>query len=235
MANSGINTNISHQHADTAIVMADETTKNTSNTAHGFMPKVGVAGTIPISTGTAISNVATNYGRNKITNGNFPFWQRGTSLSAGTGGYLADMWQNYAGGATIAVSQQAFTVGQYLDQEAAARIAEGGTGGPSVRKEVRISDQTTAKALIDAIFQDTLGRKASGKEILKYTKNLQAAQKAAPTITTYATSGGTTTSTTTGGINEQQYLIDQIAGTDEAKTNQVLGYYKTFMDALGGK
>lgn len=130
---------------------------------------------------------------------------------------------------------QAFTVGQYLDQEAAARIAEGGAGGPSVRKEVRISDQTTAKALIDAIFQDTLGRKASGKEILKYTKNLQAAQKAAPTVTTYATSGGTTSSTTTGGINEQQYLIDQIAGTDEAKTNQVLGYYKTFMDALGGK
>jgi hypothetical protein len=132
---------------------------------------------------------------------------------------------------------QAFTVGQYLDQEAAARIAggEGAGKGPSVRKETRISDTTTAKALIDAIFQDTLGRKASGKEILKYTKGLQAAQKAAPTITTYATSGGTTTSTTTGGINEQQYLIDQIAGTDEAKSNQVLGYYKTFMDALGGK
>jgi hypothetical protein len=130
---------------------------------------------------------------------------------------------------------KAFTVGQYLDQEAAARIAEGGTGGPKVRKETRISDQTTAKALIDAIFQDTLGRKASGKEILKYTKNLQAAQKAAPTVTTYGTSGGVTSATTTGGINEQQYLIDQIAGTDEAKTNQVLGYYKTFMDALGGK
>ena len=130
---------------------------------------------------------------------------------------------------------QAFTVGQYLDQEAAAKIAEGGTGGPKVRKETRISDQTTAKALIDAIFQDTLGRKASGKEILKYTSALQKAQKAAPTITSYSTSGGTTTSTTTGGINEQQYLIDQIAGTDEAKTNQVLGYYKTFMDALGGK
>jgi hypothetical protein len=129
---------------------------------------------------------------------------------------------------------QAFTVGQYLDQEAAARIAEG-SGGPKVRKETRIADETTAKALIDAIFQDTLGRKASGKEILKYTKGLQAAQKAAPTVTNYSTSGGVTTSTTTGGINEQQYLIDQIAGTDEAKSNQVLGYYKTFMDALGGK
>ena len=129
---------------------------------------------------------------------------------------------------------QPFTVGQYLDQEAAAKIAEGGTG-PKVRKETRISDTTTAKALIDAIFQDTLGRKASGKEILKYTSALQKAQKAAPTITSYSTSGGTTTSTTTGGINEQQYLLDQIAGTDEAKANQVLGYYKTFMNALGGK
>lgn len=129
---------------------------------------------------------------------------------------------------------QPFTVAQYLDQEAAARVAEG-SGGPSVRKETRISDQTTAKALIDAIFKDTLGRKASGKEILKYTKAIQAAQKASPTVTTYTTSGGTTSATTTGGINEQQYLIDQIAGTDEAKANQVLGYYQTFMNALGGK
>lgn len=129
---------------------------------------------------------------------------------------------------------QQFTVGQYLDQEAAARVAEG-SGGPSVRRETRISDQTTAKALIDAIFKDTLGRKASGKEILKYTKAIQAAQKASPTVTTYSTSGGVTSATTTGGINEQQYLIDQIAGTDEAKANQVLGYYQTFMNALGGK
>ena len=133
---------------------------------------------------------------------------------------------------------QAFTVGQYLDQESAARIAAGGAGGgggPSVRKETRISDDLTAKALIDAIFQDTLGRKASGKVILKYTSAIQKAQKTSPTVTTYATSGGTTTSTTTGGFNEQQYLIDQIAGTDEAKSNQVLGYYKAFMNALGGK
>jgi hypothetical protein len=89
--------------------------------------------------------------------------------------------------------------------------------------------------LIDAIFKDTLGRKASSKEILKYTKAIQTAQKASPTVTRYSTSGGVTSATTTGGINEQQYLIDQIAGTDEAKANQVLGYYQTFMNALGGK
>ncbi len=50
--------------------------------------------------------------RNKIINGNFPFWQRGTSLSAGVGGYLADRWKDEASGATIAPSQQTFTVGQ---------------------------------------------------------------------------------------------------------------------------
>lgn len=161
-----------------------------------------------------------------------------------TGKYSDKLLDAYSNASQKAALQsqlvgQPFTVGQYLDQEAAARAAGGdggsGSGGPKVRKETRISDTTTAKALIDAIFQDTLGRKASGKEILKYTKNLQAAQKAAPTITNYSTSGGTTTSTTTGGISEEKYLIDQIAGTDEAKTNQVLGYYKAFMDALGGK
>ncbi len=50
--------------------------------------------------------------RNKIINGNFPFWQRGTSLSAGVGGYLADRWNNSVSGATTAPSQQAFTAGQ---------------------------------------------------------------------------------------------------------------------------
>ena len=148
---------------------------------------------------------------------------------------LAKLEEKYQGQVALDKMVGATTPTARYDVLADIIANEEGTGGPSVRKEVRISDQTTAKALIDAIFQDTLGRKASGKEILKYTKNLQAAQKAAPTVTTYGTSGRVTSATTTGGINEQQYLIDQIAGTDEAKTNQVLGYYKTFMDALGGK
>ena len=51
--------------------------------------------------------------RNKIINGNFDFWQRGTSLGAGTGyRYLADRWISVAAGSTIAQSQQAFALGQ---------------------------------------------------------------------------------------------------------------------------
>lgn len=127
-----------------------------------------------------------------------------------------------------------FTVGQYLDQEAAARIADGsGDGGPSIRKDVRISDASTARTLINAVLQDALGRGATKEELQKYTSALQKAQKTSPTVTTYSTAGDVTSATTTGGINEQQFLIQQIAGTDEAKANKVFGYYDAFKNALG--
>ena len=111
-----------------------------------------------------------------------------------------------------------------------------GSGGPTsgVSKTTRISNTTEATALIQSIIQDTLGRKATAAELKKYTASLQSAQKAAPTVTRYTSAGTSQTSQTTGGINEQQYLLDKISGTDEAKANKVLGFYETFMNALGG-
>jgi hypothetical protein len=129
---------------------------------------------------------------------------------------------------------QAFTVGQYLDQETAARIAAGGDGdGPNVSKNIRISDETTARTLINAVLQDALGRGATKEELKKYTSSLQKAQREAPVVTTYSTAGDVQTATTTGGINEEQFLIQQIAGTDEARANKVFNYYDAFKTALG--
>lgn len=47
--------------------------------------------------------------RNKIINGNFDFWQRGTS---GSSGFVADRWETFQVGSTVAISAQSFTVGQ---------------------------------------------------------------------------------------------------------------------------
>lgn len=48
--------------------------------------------------------------RNRIINGSFVFWQRGTSAS--TSGYLADRWSTGLSGTTASLSRQSFTVGQ---------------------------------------------------------------------------------------------------------------------------
>ena len=156
-----------------------------------------------------------------------------------TGKYSAKLLEAYSNASMKATLQsqmvgQSFTVRQYLDQEASARLAAGeGGDGPNIRKDIRISDETTARTLINAVLQDALGRGATKEELKKYTSALQKAQKASPTVTTYSTVGDVQTSTTTPGLNEQQFLIQQIAGTDEAKANKVFGYYDAFKNALG--
>ncbi len=104
-------------------------------------------------------------------------------------------------------------------------------GGTTTRKETYISSPTQGTALINNIFQDLLGRKASQQEINKYYKMLTKAQKESPATATYSD----TASTTLGGLDSEQYLIDKIAATDEARANKVLDLYSTFMNALGSK
>lgn len=109
----------------------------------------------------------------------------------------------------------------------------GAGGGPSVTESLTVITDDKAKALIDAVIQDQLGRKANDAEIKRYTKLVQKAQKQKPTVTTTSKVGGKTRVTTVPGFDAGQYLVDQVAGTDEAKANKVLGFYEKFMKALG--
>jgi hypothetical protein len=109
-----------------------------------------------------------------------------------------------------------------------------GSAGPTTVTSVTKFTPDKARELINAVIQDSLGRKATAAEIKKYTASLKGIEKKASTVTTYGT-GSNQTQVTTPGISEQQYLVDQVAGTDEGKANKVLGFYETFMNALGGK
>lgn len=110
----------------------------------------------------------------------------------------------------------------------------GGASGPTTVTSVTKYKPEAAQQLVDSIIQDTLGRKATPAEIKKYSAMLKSIEGKAASVTTYG-KGSNQTQTTMVGLNEQQYLVDQISGTDEGKANKVLGFYETFMNALGVK
>jgi hypothetical protein len=115
-------------------------------------------------------------------------------------------------------------------------VSLGGTGtdtGPTTVTSVTKYKPEAAQQLVDSIIRDTLGRKATAAEIKKYSAMLKAVEGKAASTTTYG-KGANQTQTTMAGLNEQQYLVDKISGTDEGKANKVLGFYETFMNALGG-
>lgn len=98
-------------------------------------------------------------------------------------------------------------------------------GGGTANVRATISDPTTATALINAVSQNLVGRGATEEELAMYLPALRKAQSTNPVVY-----GDTTV---TGGLNEEQFLIEQISQTDEAKANKVLGFYDAFKNAIG--
>jgi hypothetical protein len=106
------------------------------------------------STGLAWKSYGAQFvaGKNKIINGDFGVWQRGTSFSNPVAtSYLADRFRLYYDqtGATITVSQQTFTPGaapvagyesQYFFRLA---VSVAGTGGTELNMGQRVEDART--------------------------------------------------------------------------------------------
>jgi hypothetical protein len=64
----------------------------------------------------------------------------------------------------------------------------------------------------------------------KYTKLINEQQRKQPTVTT----SGAGVSSTRGGVDEQQFITEQIGATAEAKTNRATDAYAILMQELGG-
>lgn len=108
-----------------------------------------------------------------------------------------------------------------------------GEGEGRVTRQRYISTEQTISRTLDDIAKDLLGRTLSDKEKAKYSKRLMAEQKKASSdVVTSYTEGGM--ATTTGGLDEGQFLVDQISQSDEAKANRALRGYDIMLNMLGG-
>ena len=76
---------------------------------------------------------------NRIINGAFDFWQRGTSSTAQ--GYLADRWINATGGGTVTMSRQAFTLGDTLGSNSPTYFLRQTVSGQSTSGQYAITQQ----------------------------------------------------------------------------------------------
>jgi hypothetical protein len=62
--------------------------------------------------------------------------------------------------------------------------------------------------------------------------NAEEKKASSDTVTKYSAAGDM--STTLGGLDKEQFLIEKISGTDEAKANKVLDAYSALVNMLGG-
>ena len=113
-------------------------------------------------------------------------------------------------------------------------LAEGGSGGdgsgPKTTTQTYVTSPSQTAKLLNTVAEDLLGRKLTKAEQSKYTKLLNAQQKKQPTVTT----SGDGFSNTRGGIDETQFITEQIGNTAEAKTNSATDAYAVMMEELGG-
>ena len=113
-------------------------------------------------------------------------------------------------------------------------IADEETGTPSTITSRSITSKTKGASTLDAIGEELLGRQLTNIEKAKYLKMLNAEEKKASSDTVTKYSANRSMSTTTTGLDKEQFLIEKIAGTDEAKANKVLDAYSALVDMLGG-
>lgn len=112
-----------------------------------------------------------------------------------------------------------------------------GTAGPMTYTQYATPSATSISKTLDSIAADLLGRQLSQEEKAKYFSMLQAEEKKpkSATVTKVTPTGtGAQTTTTSGGLDEQQFLIEKIAGTDEAKAQKVLNAYEAVTKMFGG-
>jgi hypothetical protein len=118
----------------------------------------------------------------------------------------------------------------YLEQIGMEGADTGVAGAPRTTVQTYITSPSQTAKLLNTVAEDLLGRKLTKAEQSKYTKLINAQQKKQPSVNT----SGKGFSTTRGGVDETQFITEQIGATAEAKTNRATDAYSIMMQELGG-
>jgi hypothetical protein len=135
----------------------------------------------------------------------------------------------------VQFNQPKISITDYLAKLGAEGSSSGsgggdGNAGPTTTRQTYVTSASQTAKLLDTVAQDLLERKLTSAEKAKYLKLINAEQKSKPSINVR----GKGYSNTTGGVDEQQFITDKIAATDEAKTVRATDAYAIMMQELGG-
>lgn len=120
-----------------------------------------------------------------------------------------------------------------LDEYMSNRPKRGGDSTTTTRTTV-FSD-TDFRALAQQVGQALVERDLSPAELKKLQPILEKAQRKTPAVTTTTdgVDGSTKSIFERTGLNSQQFLIEELAKTDEAKATQMIGFYDVYKQMTG--
>lgn len=108
-------------------------------------------------------------------------------------------------------------------------------GGSTTTTRTTLFSDTDFRALAQDVGRTLLQRELSTEELKKLQPLLEKNQRKTPEVTT-TTPGADGTAkaiTTRTGLNSQQFLIEELAKTDEAKATQMVGFYDVYKQMMG--
>jgi hypothetical protein len=164
------------------------------------------------------------------TNKNVPTDAMLEALDAAAGQYTVDQVEAYK-------AKQIKEFSTFDDWLGLKKGSAKSLAGTRTTSQITEFSDTDARALINDVITNLMGRGASDEEYEKLVPLVQKKQRKNPQLTSTTTDaeGKTVATKTKTGINEQQFLIEKLSQKDEAKATRILSYYDAFKQAIGVK
>jgi hypothetical protein len=124
------------------------------------------------------------------------------------------------------LSEVSYDLTSFLEEQSRSL----GDGAPKRTEYPTVLSRGDVSELLNSIKQDLTGYGATEDEVEFYYEKLRKKSLKQPTVVARTEAGRQTTER---GFNPQQFLVEKISGTDEAKERKVLDAYDIFAKVMG--